>query len=173
MWFACIVLLLPCGVKLDFIIHSHLTFFQLGCQNQITTINLWSSHAPPSFKHFLFYSICGKIERTKRITYYSPILTTTRCLLSQTRKNIRRIREPKRYNIIIALLPYKGGEVHLVQWEWDSYSGTISKSGAINWDTWYQNSEPSGTQKHFSHTASPNPSLVVWIWWNQYCFHIK
>ena len=118
MWFACIVLLLSCGVKLDFIIHSHLTFFQLGCQNQITTINLWSSHAPPSFKHFLFYSICGKIERTKRITYYSPILTTTRCLLSQTRKNIRRIREPKRYNIIIALLPYKGGEVRVNAQEW-------------------------------------------------------
>ena len=72
----------------------------------------------PSFKHFLFYSICGKIERTKRITYYSPILTTTRCLLSQTRKNIRRIREPKRYNIIIALLPYKGGEVRVNAQEW-------------------------------------------------------
>ena len=36
--------------------------------------------------------------------------------------------------------------VHLVWWNWDSYIGTISKFLAIKWDTWYQNSEPSGTQ---------------------------
>ena len=47
--------------------------------------------------------------------------------------------------------------VHLVQWKWDSYSGTISKFWAINWNTWYQNSEPSGTQK----TLYPIQPLLI------------
>ena len=122
-----------CGWWCDFLaLCAFITLLgKTGFYNSLTS-NLFSTwlsksnhnHKPlvlscsPSFKHFLFYSICGKIERTKRITYYSPILTTTRCLLSQTRKNIRRIREPKRYNIIIALLPYKGGEVRVNAQEW-------------------------------------------------------
>jgi len=53
MWFSYIVFLLPLGVKLDFIIHSHLTFFQLGCQNQITTHKPLVLSCSPQLQAFL------------------------------------------------------------------------------------------------------------------------
>ena len=36
-------------------------------------------------------------------------------------------------------------DVHAIWRAWDSHHGTISRSQGLNWDTWYQISEMSGT----------------------------
>ena len=79
---------------------DHATFWN-KFSSEVQLINLQFPAMWWSFKHFLFYSICGKIERTKRIAYYSPILTTTRCLLSQ---HARIFEEKESLNDITLLL---------------------------------------------------------------------
>ena len=51
MWFSCIVrhcAFINSWVKSIWLFTHIQPLFQLGCHSQITTINLWSSHAPPA-----------------------------------------------------------------------------------------------------------------------------
>ena len=47
--------------------------------------------------------------------------------------------------VIISFVSPKG-QIHPVWYMWDRLCGTISKFWAVQWDTWYQFSEMSGTQ---------------------------